>query len=85
MSGHLVRKYGIYGPYKNFFIEQYGEILHGKLLNRSDEGFSKYSEMSLLNFALTVHQLFKFNGVGANIKHQTSRRRAVIVTQYLTF
>ena len=23
--------------------------------------------MSLLNFALTVHQLFKFNGVGANI------------------
>ena len=37
------------------------------LLNRSDEGFSKYSEMTLLNFALTVHQLFKFNGVGAII------------------
>ena len=67
MSGRLVRKYGIYGPYKNFSIEHYGEVLHGKLLNRSDEGFSKYSEMSLLNFALTVHQVFKFNGVRANI------------------
>ena len=72
--GSFGQKYGNYDPYKIFSKEEYGKVKNFfrsftryMLLNRSDEGCSKYGEMSLLNLALTVHQLFKFNGVGAII------------------